>query len=495
MELNGLEAAMYLRKSRADGDADTETTLQRHRETLTAYAAAAGIHIVETYQEVASGESLYERPQMLRLLQDVEAGRYQAVLCMDMDRLSRGSMRDQGIVLDAFKYSGTLIVTPDRTYDLSTEADEQFAEIKTFLSRQEYRMISKRIQRGRIQSVKAGRYQSQAPYGYRNIYVGKVPTLEVCEPEAAFVRMIFQMFASGTGATIIARTINGMGARTRTGHTFDKSAIGKILINPTYIGKVPWNRQIEVKTASKTHIYRQPREKWIVADGIHPAIIDAETFERAQEIKAQRARKPYYDGVTIKSPLAGIVRCRNCGGRMQRRKLGGGFYLLCDKLGCCASTRLDLVEDRLITHLEDILAEIEIAPERAGNASQAHEAALEAIRAELAAAEKTKARLYELVEAGAYSVTEFRERMDAAKEKISRLRAEESEAVKALESARNANPAKQAEQIRNVLDLYQSQDGAGRNALLKSIIDVVWYTKKKGSARADFILEVTLRGL
>lgn len=496
MDLSGMEAAMYLRKSRADGDADIETTLRRHRETLTAYAAAHGIHVIQTYAEVASGDSLRERPEMLRLLDDIDAGRYQAVLCMDMDRLSRGSMREQGFVLDAFKFSGTLIVTPDRTYDLSTEADEQFAELKSFISRQEYRIIKTRMNRGRIQSVKAGRYQSQAPYGYRNVYIGKVPTLEICEPEAAFVRMIFEMFVSGSGATTIARTINNMGARTRTGHSFGKSAIGKILGNPTYIGKVPWNRQAQIKTLDGTHTYRQPRDKWIVADGIHPAIVDAETFERAQEIKAQRARKPYYDGVTIKSPLAGIVRCRNCGGRMQRRKLGGGFYLLCDKLGCCASTRLDLVEDRLITHLEDILAEIEIAPERsAGNVERAQEAALEAIRAELTAAEKTKARLYELVEAGAYSVTEFRERMDAAKEKVSRLHAEESEAVKTLESARNANPAKQAERIRNVLDLYQSQDGAGRNALLKSIIDVVWYVKKKGSARADFILEVVLKGL
>lgn len=498
MDLSGLEAAMYLRKSRADGDADTEATLRRHRETLTAYAAAHGIHVIETYAEVASGDSLRERPEMLRLLDDIDAGRYQAVLCMDMDRLSRGSMREQGFVLDAFKFSGTLIVTPDRTYDLSTEADEQFAELKSFISRQEYRIIKTRMNRGRIQSVRAGRYQSQAPYGYRNVYIGKTPTLEICEPEAAFVRMIFEMFISGTGATTIARTINEMGARTRTGHSFDKSAIGKILGNPTYIGKVPWNRQAQTKALDGTHIYRQPREKWIVADGIHPAIVDRETFDRAQEIKAQRAKnRNRYDGVTINSPLAGIVYCKNCGGHMQRQaKLSGSVYLLCPKPGCCASTPFDLVENALLAHLEDILAGIEIAPEQsAGNAEREAQAKLDALRSELAATEKTKARLYELVESGAYSTAEFRERMEAVKAKISRLQKEESEAAAALEAAQNANPAKQAERIRNVLDLYQSQDGAGRNALLKSIIDKVLYTKKKGSARADFILDVTLKGL
>ena len=284
MDLDGMEAGMYLRKSRAEDGQDTDTILQRHRETLTEYAGTHNIHIIETYPEVVSGESLYARPEMLRLLEDVEAGKYQCVLCMDMDRLSRGSMRDQGIVLDAFKYSGTLIVTPERVYDLTTEADEQFAEIKTFLSRQEWRMINGRMQRGRLQSVRSGRYQSQAPYGYRNIYVGKVPTLEICEEEAAIVRLIYQMFTEGTGATTIARTINGMGARTRTGHMFDKSAIGRILHNPTYIGKIPWGRQTETKAIDGRHIYRQPKDKWIVADGIHPAIVDTETFNRVQEI-------------------------------------------------------------------------------------------------------------------------------------------------------------------------------------------------------------------
>lgn len=54
-------------------------------------------------------------------------------------------MRDQDLVLEAFKSSGTLIVTPDKIYDLSVETDEQYAELKTFISRQEYKAITKRL--------------------------------------------------------------------------------------------------------------------------------------------------------------------------------------------------------------------------------------------------------------------------------------------------------------------------------------------------------------
>ena len=80
--------------------------LRRHRAGLLECAQRHGLLVEDWYPEVVSGESLYARPQMLRLLEDVEAGRYDAVLCMDLDRLSRGRMKDQGIILDAFRDSG-----------------------------------------------------------------------------------------------------------------------------------------------------------------------------------------------------------------------------------------------------------------------------------------------------------------------------------------------------------------------------------------------------
>lgn len=82
-----MDAAQYLRKSRMEEGLDTEEVLAKHRKALAEYAKANDIHIIETYYEVVSGESLYARPEMLRLLEDVEEGRYDAVLVMDLDRL------------------------------------------------------------------------------------------------------------------------------------------------------------------------------------------------------------------------------------------------------------------------------------------------------------------------------------------------------------------------------------------------------------------------
>ncbi len=191
----GLEAAAYLRKSRMEEGMATDEVLAKHQKTLHDYAAAHGIHILEEYPEVVSGESLYARPQMLRLLQDVEDGKYDAVLCMDLDRLSRGRMKDQGIVLDAFRDSGTLIITPEKIYNLADEIDEEYAELKTFISRREYKIITKRLRRGLQMSIQDGCYVANAPYGYHKTVVDRKPTLEIYEPEARFVRMMFELYA------------------------------------------------------------------------------------------------------------------------------------------------------------------------------------------------------------------------------------------------------------------------------------------------------------
>ena len=213
LDLSGADAAAYLRKSRMEEGMATDEVLAKHQKTLTDYAATHGIHIIDTYPEVVSGESLYARPQMLRLLQDVEDGKYDAVLCMDLDRLSRGRMKDQGIILDAFRESGTLIVTPEKVYDLSDEIDEEYAEMKTFISRREYKIITKRLRRGLKQTIQEGCYVANAPYGYRKTVVDRKPTLEIYEPEAKFVRMIYDLYLQGYGMVTIANHVNALGAK------------------------------------------------------------------------------------------------------------------------------------------------------------------------------------------------------------------------------------------------------------------------------------------
>ena len=191
--------AIYLRKSRADAEAEAMgqgETLARHRRTLTELAAARGLDIGETYEEIVSGDTIADRPEMQRLLSDVQAGRWQGVLVMEIERLARGDSIDQGIVAQTFKYSNTLIVTPAKTYDPQDDADEEFFEFSLFMARREYKTIKRRLQAGRLASVREGKYMgTRPPFGYRRIKLQgeKGWSLEIIPDQADIVRMIYQL--------------------------------------------------------------------------------------------------------------------------------------------------------------------------------------------------------------------------------------------------------------------------------------------------------------
>lgn len=492
-----MDAAQYLRKSRMEEGMDTQEVLAKHRKALAEFAASHDIHIIETYYEVVSGESLYARPEMLRLLEDVEEGQYDAVLVMDLDRLSRGRMKDQGIILDAFRESGTLIVTPEKTYDLADDLDDELAEFKTFMSRREYKIINKRLRRGLKQTIRDGCYVANAPYGYRKVTVDRKPTLEIYEPEAKFVRMMFQLYLQGYGCVSIARHVNALGAKPHRSAEFTRNSVAHILRNPTFAGKIVWDQKTHIRKGARGNpkhvtIYN-PREKWTIVDGLHPAIVSQETYDQVQAIMAGRYIPSKRDG-TVRSSLAGLVKCANCGQNMQRLTMKGTPYLLCTRPGCCAATKYDMVEARVLAYLEESLARLEVE-HKAGTKrdTSVADTALEAVRKELAAAQRQKSRLYELLELEEYDLPTFRERMAAVKDKIAALERRQREAQQAADAARTADPAALAIKIRAVLDAYDAADAAGRNAMLKGVIDSITYQKAKKAKQTEFQLTFSLK--
>ena len=161
---------MYLRKSRADKDyenSSTEAILNRHEKALLELAQNNNYKISQIFREVVSGETLSQRPEMQKLLAQVENNMYDGVLVMEVERLARGNSVDQGIIAQAFKYSNTLIITPTKVYDPQNEFDEEYFEFGLFMSRREYKTINRRLNAGRLASCKEGKFVgSITPYGY-----------------------------------------------------------------------------------------------------------------------------------------------------------------------------------------------------------------------------------------------------------------------------------------------------------------------------------------
>src|SRR5690606_23955732 len=217
------------------------------------------MNVLKVYEEIASGESLIHRPEMMKLLKEVEKGLYEAVVCMDLDRLGRGNMQDQGVILDTFKQSKTKIITPRKVYDLENEFDEEYSEFEAFLARKELKIINRRLQSGRVRSVKDGNYiGTRPPYGYRIKKDQKGRYLVPDPDQAPVVKMIFDWYTNQRlGSTKIANRLNQLGYLSYTGKFWDTDSVRIILMNPVYVGKVTWLKKKYQQIDPKKRITNQ----------------------------------------------------------------------------------------------------------------------------------------------------------------------------------------------------------------------------------------------
>ena len=489
---SGLYCA-YLRKSRRDEEMEAlgqGETLARHEKQLNSMAARLGIAIGHTYREIVSGDTIAERPQVQKLLADVGAGMWDGVLVMDVDRLGRGDSIDQGIIMQTFLYAGTLLITPDKTYDPASDSDGEFFEMKLFFARREYKAITKRMQRGRLASAMEGCYMGSRPvYGYERVKLEgrKGWSLRVVPEKAEIVRSVFRWYADGmdgreAGAAVIADRLNRMGLRTDMGNAFEPSYIRHMLQNPVYIGKVQWNQRV-TKYAIRDGRRVKSRPKYenpLLVDGFHEAIVDSALFDRVQALFATHAKRPKNLMLQQANPFAGLMVCSACGRHMQRKPSPNraGDFLYCPTQRCpTCSTYIPVLEQAVLSVLGRWSAEFDgpqppAVPDADRAAAQAAATQLSEQRATLAGQMK---RLYDLLEQGVYSPALYCERRDDLTARIAEIDA------RLDDLARGPRPDPRAQlvpQINTVLAAYRAApDAAAKNALLRTVIDHITYTK------------------
>ena len=439
---------------------------------------------------------------MLALLEAISTGNYDGVLCMDIDRLGRGSMAEQGVIFDAFRRSGTKIITPEKVYDLENESDEEITELQSFIARRELKIIKKRLHRGIMKTVTDGGYIANAPYGYNKCKINKRPSLEINEEEAKFVRMIYDLYVNGgVGTPTIAAQINALGAHPRRSDHFGRGTVTNILKNPVYIGKVSWDKNRYIKTPEgKRHTVSTPDNRKII-DGVHPPIIDEELFARAQEILQKGWHKKYYDG-TVKNPLAGLVHCGNCGGLMMRHPEGKKMnvpILMCQNAGCIPTSRADDVEAAVLEDIRRQLDALEVhITDRTAPDTDLFDKNIEAAENELRKIVDQTAKIHDLLEQGVYDVDTFLDRRASLQERENTLKRFLFEERQRRQALLDSDLRKISDNIRRVLSVYDVSDASARNVLLRSIVDSITYYKDPAfryKTKAPFSVTVKLRFL
>ncbi len=501
---------IYLRKSRADEEVEKTLgqgeTLARHRKVLLRLAKEENYTIHKIHEELVSGEELFFRPAMLEVLKDVEAGLCQGVLVMDIQRLGRGDMEEQGIILKTFKKSNTKIITPKKIYDLNDEFDEEYSEFEAFMSRKEYKMINKRLQGGRMESVKEGNYIGTIPpYGYDIIQVDKkTRTLKPNPEQAKVIQMIFDWYVNkNMGCSKIVNELDRLGIKSYTGRKWDKSSITSYLKNPVYIGKIVWRKKCIKKSKTpgkKRDSYTRPKNEWIISEGKHPAIIEEQLFNKAQEILAGKYHVPYQLENGVTNPLAGLLICNRCGAKMVKRPVvGKPPRVMCPKNCGQKSNAFKSVEDLILNELEKYYNNLLVDASKKKNkkTSNVESALLEKnisnLENECKTLEQQRIKTYDLLEQGVYDIATFTERLNFIQEKLKLLNS-------AIEASKNqllqikASTSQSTEYItmlRNILDAYYKiESPKDKNLLLKSVLDKVGYNKEPDAKVDEFKIKI-----
>ena len=495
---------IYLRKSRADAEAEARgegETLARHEAQLTELAKKRKIPVGGIYREIVSGESIAARPQMQKLITEVSAGMWEGVIVMEIERLARGDTIDQGIVAQAFQFSGTKIITPNKTYDPLNESDQEYFEFSLFMSRREYKTINRRMQAGRIASLKEGNYIGTfSPYGYKKVhnYEKGVFTLEIEPDEAEAVRLMFEKSAENYGFSKIAAVLNNMGIKPRKGTQWVPSTIKEILNNPIYYGFMRWNyRKQKKRVVDGNIVISRPKasnEECMLIQGHHPPIITKELFDRSMEMILTRKTPHTSFTKPLQNPFAHLMYCGLCGHAMVRRPYPDReAAMLCIYTQCpCRSSDMSKTEQLVISALHEGYKEYMAMAENNVKLPPSNESELELISSEIKKAEKQQSKLYDLLEQEIYTPEVFTERNKIISEKLSdlRFRAEQLKNKKMS----SISPREAAMAIKNVIDNYYSCTCAEeKNDLLKTVCESISYAKQEGGrwSASDAVCKIT----
>ncbi len=503
--------AIYLRKSRADMEAEKlgeGETLARHKKILTELAARKGYYIGEIYQEIISGaERIEDRPEIKRLIEDCYKGKWAGVLVVEVSRLSRGNQGDAQIILDCLKYAnrnnGVLVITPTKVYDIAhNHDDEEYMEFELFMSRREYKMIKRRMDRGREQAVVEGNYMgSYRPYGYDILKTKTGRTLIANEEEAPIVKLIYQWAVNDNmTAYKIAAKLTAMGVPTYSGDPeWSKETVKTILTNPTYIGKVRWNDRMQVKTMVNGELVTsRPRsnhsDKYMLYDGKHKGLIDEETFNAvSQRFHSDKTKS----GLKLKNILAGIFVCGKCGKAMHYQDYATKPTVqprflhkqstVCKVKSVLATDVINAVIHSLRLYIEDFELKIDNLPDVDENTIQSQ---IEALQSELRKIEKKLSKLFDAWEDDKISDNDFVERKAVNNERIENIK-------KQMDELEDSIPEKEEyqEKIMKLSDALISLnddtlDADIKNEYLKQIIDKIEFSRENGN---EFILDVYLK--
>ena len=282
--------AGYLRAS--TDEENQPYTLGMQAEKVRAYAASQdGMELVAVYEERASAKDIEGRAELLRLLEDAAAGKFDAVLVYKVDRWSR-RLADLLATVEFLDRHGVTFASVTEPIDTTTNLGRMVLQMLGSFAEFERGLIVERVTRGIEAKVGKGLpLTSVVGFGLR------VNAQGVVEKDPSTFGVVERIFTDYTtkqlGTKAIATALQDDGLPAPGSTPWGPPAVARVLRNRTFIGELPF------------------RDGWV--DGAHDPLLDVELFEKAQRLADKRSTQRAAAQSRGDFLLSGTIVCGSCG--------------------------------------------------------------------------------------------------------------------------------------------------------------------------------------
>ncbi len=359
-----------------------EASIPDQTKAIQQYAADKGYKIVRWYTDDAiSGDDTVNRHGFHQMLADAQQRRdFQGILCWDRARFGRFDSIEAGYYIHPLRIAGVHLATVvDGPIEWNDSQGRMLGGLLQEGKHQQLLDLSANVTRGQREAAKNASWLGAPPYGYRIEGEKKSKRLVIDDiGKVKVVRRIFREFVEeGRSMSDIAKRLHAEGyappgSRERPWR-FD--AVRVILENPAYVGDYASGRYSHGKYntihgkatgghASRKKSVKNPQSQWLVRRDTHEAVIDRDTFERAQAIlaKGKTGRSTKYTHEDNPFMLTGLLRCGKCGSPMWGDRNGQTLTYECGNWqyhgkGVCEGSKVreETILDGVADHLENWL--------------------------------------------------------------------------------------------------------------------------------------------
>lgn len=338
---NEWRTAIYARLSNENnGQEDDRSLLNQVRYDEDYVRSHTNLTLIDEYIDNGRTGTNFNRPEFIRLLEDVKSGRVNCIVVKDLSRFGRNYLETGYYLEKIFPFLNVRFIAINDKFDSMDESskDALIVPIKNMMNELYAKDISRKISYSmRMKEKKGEMWYGIPPYGYLRDPENPFHMI-IDEDTAPFVKLMFLWLIAGVSMGEIRDRLDQMMVPTpmmrlvELGHLspdskrytklWSQTSIRKILTNPVYLGTLVYNRSYQSLVKGVSHT-KQPEENWLCIPNAHDPIVSDADFDKVQNVlkkvnEKQMKQEEYNQELRKKTPdiLRGKFFCADCGRTM-----------------------------------------------------------------------------------------------------------------------------------------------------------------------------------